>query len=164
MRDGNGRDGFAMLEAMAAVMIFMVIGSVLCSAALAMERQAIRRVERNEAYDAALAAVRIMAGEVVDGSLDSAAGILISEGGMEKTETELVVTPKDGSEPFSVLVTVWSEWDGETLILYGESAVGGQSAAVSLTMRRQRMTDSDAGTNGWVLVRYGNVWARKEQE
>lgn len=153
MKAGNKRSGFALLEVMAAVMIFMTVASVLLTSASAMHRRAIRKIEKDEAYDTALAAVRLMA--------YSPAEILTSGNGMAKRETELRITPEDGSEPFSVPVIVWSEWDGTELTLYAESVIGGQSGTASLTLRKRRngnvreATASDAGDGDWVLVRYG---------
>lgn len=136
MKAGSGRRGFAMLEAMAAVAVLMAVAASVLASVSAVNRREIRKIEKDEAYDAALAAVRLMADEVMEGGTDedSAANVLAMENGLTAREAEIVITPKDGSEPFSVPVTVRTERDDSRLILYAESVVGGQRKMVSLTL------------------------------
>lgn len=162
MKAGNKRNGFVMLEVMIVIMIFTAAASVLLASASAMNRRAVKEIEKDRAYDTALAAVRLMADGVINSEegTDSAVSLLTSGDGMDTRETYITVTPKDGSEPFSLPVTVWSKWDGDILALYAAAAEGGQMKTVSLTLQKQdpeyaAATPSSASDSEiWVPVRY----------
>lgn len=170
MRKGSGRRGSAMLEAMAAIAVLMAVAASVLASVSAVNRREIRKIEKYEAYDAALAAVRLMADEVMNGREN----VLQMESGMAARETRIVVTPKNGGEPFSVPVTVWTERDGRRLVLYAESVVDGQREAVSLVLEAEEAMEGQeapeaeallstpssaafAGDVKWKIIRYNRV-------
>lgn len=156
MKKGSGRRGFAMLEAMAAIAVLMAVAASVLASVSAVNRREIRKIEKYEAQDAALAVVRLMADEVMNGretmdgreamhgrkAEDLAENVQLMEDGMEARETRIVITPKNGDAPFSVPVTVWTEREGCRLILYAESVVDGQREAVSLVLEAEEALES----------------------
>jgi len=52
--------GSAMLEAMAVILVFLVMASVLFASGRALNRQTVRTLEKNVARDGALTAVRLL--------------------------------------------------------------------------------------------------------
>lgn len=171
MKMGDSRNGFVMLEVMAVIAILMAAAASMLVSASAMNRRAVRKIEKSEAYDAAVTAVQLMADAVMnggeDGQFSSEAPAL--ENGLEKRETRLVAEPKDGSEAVAVPVVIWTERNGNMLILYAESAVGGQKEAVSLTLEAREeepiaATPSSASYGTWMPVRYDRVKKTKEKE
>lgn len=146
MEPGGTRKGSAMLEVLAIMMVFMVFTTSMFTSAAAMNRRGLRTAAKNEAYHAALTAVRLMADEIINGG--AASDLLSGDGGMGPRETCITVMPEDGSGAFSVPVTVASQRDGDRLVLYGESVVDGQRKAVSMTLVKQESGD-------WIPVEYG---------
>lgn len=168
MRKGNRRSGFAMLEVMIVITIFMAVSASLFASASAMHKRSVNNAAKEEADDIAAAALRLMAEEAANGNEaeDSAAGLLIS--GMSPRETELVAAPKDGNEAVSFPVTVWSERDGDNLILYARAVRNGQKRTISLVLTRQEeerlATPSSAGDGKWRPVKYERIEESGEQE
>lgn len=53
-----------MLEAMAVILVFLVMASVLFASGRALNRQTVRTLEKNVARDGALTAVRLLAQDI----------------------------------------------------------------------------------------------------
>lgn len=143
------RKGSAMLEVLVIMMFFMVFASSMFTSAAVIHQRGMRNIAKNEAYHAALTAVRLMEEEISKGGAVS--DFLVKDGGMEPRETNITVVPEDGSDVFSVPVTVASKRDGDRLILYGEAVLDGQRKAVSMTMVKQKSGD-------WIPSEYGRDW------
>ena len=62
--------GFAMVEAMVVVMMFTLLASTLYGIAGMRHKMAIRRIQEDEAYYAAVSAVRLMAAELAEDGLE----------------------------------------------------------------------------------------------
>lgn len=120
--------GSAMLEAMAVILVFLVMASVLFASGRALNRQTVRTLEKNVARDGALTAVRLLAQDIMEGNRPGEE--------MEPEKTELEVIPEDGLGTFTVPVTVWAGEEGRNLVLYGMCAYGGQTEAVSLLLEK----------------------------
>lgn len=90
--------GSAMLEAMAVILVFLVMASVLFASGRALNRQTVRTLEKNVARDGALTAVRLLAQDIMEGNRPGEE--------MEPEKTELEVIPEDGLGTFTVPVTV----------------------------------------------------------
>ena len=164
----NKKAGFAMLEVLLFVMLFMIMASFLFASVSSLNRHIRKEAESGSSRDAAVAAVRIMAGEVMKGSAN---GLKIAEG-MKLVETEICAVPEDGSGYVKMPVWIWSERDGSRLILYGKSVSDGHSQILSLTMEHRgaeeeksrtgkekdkTATSSGAEPKEWRLVRYDRV-------
>ena len=146
METNGMRKGSAMLEVLVIMMVFMVFASSMFTSAAAMHQRGMRNIAKNEAYHAALTAVRLMEEEISRGG--AASDFLVKDGGMEPRETNITVMPVDGGDAFSVPVTVASKRDGDRLILYGEAVLDGQQRAVSMTLVKQE-------SGGWIPSEYG---------
>ena len=132
--------GSAMLEAMAVILVFLVMASVLFASG-----------RKNVARDGALTAVRLLAQDIMAGNRPGEE--------MEPEKTELEVIPEDGLGTFTVPVTVWAGEEGRNLVLYGMCAYGGQTEAVSLLLEKTEgsgggVTPSSAAAPVWRPVRY----------
>ena len=128
--------GSAMLEAMAVILVFLVMASVLFASGRALNRQTVRTLEKNVARDGALTAVRLLAQDIMEGNRPGEE--------MEPEKTELEVIPEDGLG---------------NLVLYGMCAYGGQTEAVSLLLEKTEesgggVTPSSAVAPVWRPVRY----------
>lgn len=163
MRKRNRRSGFAMVEVMIVITVFMAVLASLFASVSAMHKRAVNYVSKEEADDIAVAAVRLMADEIIkgNGDEDSPAGLL--ETGMPAKKTDIVVTLEGEGEAFFLPVTVWSKRNRDELVLYGEAVWNGQKSTISLTLIRQEerllATPSSAGNGKWKLGKY-----RKEEE
>lgn len=149
--------GFAMLEAMVMIMVFMILSASLLASAAAYHKRAVKRASNNEAYYAAVTAVKMMAGEVMKSggsqsalegtNADSQAAVaaLLTAGGMDRQETVIKAVANDGTER-EIPVAVSSQWigkdDGGTgrifLVLRAEATVGEQTEAVSITLQMRK--------------------------
>ena len=138
--------GSAMLEAMAVILVFLVMASVLFASGRALNRQTVRTLEKNVARDGALTAVRLLAQDIMEGNRPGEE--------MEPEKTELEVIPEDGLGTFTVPVTVWAGEEGRNLVLYGMCAYGGQTEAVSLLLEKTE------GSGPWWIRIF--VWAAAE--
>ena len=58
-----------MLEAMAVILVFLVMASVLFASGRALNRQTVRTLEKNVARDGALTAVRLLAQDIMENEL-----------------------------------------------------------------------------------------------
>lgn len=143
--------GSAMLEALAVIMVFLSMASVLFASGRALDRQTLRTLEKNAARDGALTAVRLLAQDIMEGNRTGEE--------MEPEKMELEVIPEDGMGAFTVPVTVWARETGEGLILSGMCTYGGQTEAVSLVLEKTEesssgATPSSAEVPAWRPVRY----------
>lgn len=167
MKRGGRRNGYVMLEVMTVIAVLMAAAASMLMSASAMNRREIRKIEKNEAYAAAITAVRLMADVVINDGEESPY-FLTLESGMTARETEIVVRPKDGSDILTVPVTIWTEREDDCLILYGESAVGGQKETAALILKTEGetrlATSSSASYGGWRPVRYRRAEDSKEKE
>lgn len=133
--------GFAMVEAMVVVMIFMILASTLYGISGIKHQMTIRRVQEDEAYYAALTAVRLMAEEINNGQC----GDMISNG-MESFETEISFIPDDADkEAVSVPVEICTERSGEDLLLTAKARDGKKEKRVTLLLHL------DSGTGQAVI-------------
>lgn len=150
------KKGFAMLEVMIIIMVFMVLAASLLATAGAVNRRAVKRATNNEAYYAALAAVKMMAGEVMNtdnNQANSAAYLLTSGSGLERTKCEIEIElnkplPPDYIYLETKRVPVWVSskaiWKKEGsepvgyLVLSAEATVGEQTENVSMTLKKQK--------------------------
>ena len=85
--------GSAMLEALAVIMVFLVMASVLFASGRALDRQTLRTLEKNAARDGALTAVRLLAQDIMEGNRTGEE--------MEPEKMELEVIPEDGMGAFT---------------------------------------------------------------
>lgn len=148
MRKKHGRKGgFALLEVMILIMVFLIILVSLFSAAGFKNRSAILRLKRTEAQYAAEAAVDLIAGELLRGETFPADGT-------EKAKTEITFEPDDGSGIVSVPITIWTEAADKELTVYAEAEIAGQKATASMRFekRLQVMSASSARIGEWLPV------------
>lgn len=130
MKKKSDNHGFVMVEAMVIVMIFTLLASTLYSLAEMKHRMAIRRVQEDEAYYAAVCAVRLLAEELGDGEYEER----ISNG-IELLGTEITFVPDDSDgEMVSVPVEVWTERSGDELLLGAKAEYGTREKKVTLLL------------------------------
>ena len=131
MKKNLDNHGFAMVEAMVVVMIFLLLASTLYGLAGMKHRMAIWRVQEDEAYYAAVSAVRLMAEELEDKEYKAK----ISNG-IEPFGTEITFVPDDPDiEAVSVPVEVWVERSGNELLLGAKAEYGTREKKVTLLLR-----------------------------
>lgn len=88
--------GSAMLEAMAVILVFLVMASVLFASGRALNRQTVRTLEKNVARDGALTAVRLLAQDIMEGNRPG-----------EEMEPEKTEGSGGGVTPSSAAAPVW---------------------------------------------------------
>lgn len=139
--------GFVMMEVMVLIMLFLLLSSSLLTVAASGHKRAVTFVRKEEAYCAALSAVRLMANEVMEYGEEegTVSELLLSERGMKKKKTELVLA-QDGECEVSVPVTLWTKRSGDELTLYAEAELGGCKETVSMMMVYQ---------DTWIPIAYG---------
>lgn len=144
-RNHNRRGGFALVEAMLLIMVFLIILTTLFSAVGFRNRAAIFRVRKLEAYCAAEVVLDMVSDEILHSD-----GWLIEE----KQEIVLTFEPDDGSEIVAMPVVVWIEIMDGDLTLYVEAEVDGHRASLSrqLEMGVQVMSASSAVSEEEVLI------------
>lgn len=173
----NNKRGSAMLEAVIAVMIFVMLASSLYALSGMEHRYVLSKMKEDEAYYAAVSAVRLMAQEVVSGDDSNGTAVqkLTSGTGMKKCRTSIVFEPKDSDETVSkaveIPVTVWSKREKDELILAARAEVGGKTKVVTMKLLKtediseenvenreiaKMASDSNAGEiSKWVPISYG---------
>lgn len=142
MRRRMDAHGFAMLEVVVVMMIFMILASSLYALAGMKHRRVVSEVREEEAYYAAVSAVRMMAQEVVNRAFEdgTAADALTRGDGMEKRWTKIRFVPEDSEKPdreIEIPVCIWSERDGDELLLGAEARTGGQTKTVTMRLVRK---------------------------
>lgn len=151
MKKNSG--GFVLLEVMTVMMVVLVFISALYGMSGAKYRRTLERVQEDEAYYTALAAVRLMAHEVVEYAEDenSVACELTAETGMKRQMTELLFEPDDEEEDTVAMpVKVWSKWEKETLILSAEAESGKKTCRVKLKLCLETLDDE----RHWIPIEY----------
>lgn len=155
-REATGRGGFVMLEVMIVIMAFMIVSSSLLAVSAQARKRAARRAAETEAYYAAVTAVRMMAGEIMENEdpPGPVAMALETPPGLSVTAETLTVkvtgeTAKEMPETFTIPVRVASEVseDGNLLTLCAEAEVAGERQLVSLSLEKQE--------GEWKLLGYG---------
>ena len=146
-------DGFAMLEVLVILMIITTLTATLYGAAGSSYRRTLSRVHEDEAYYAATAAVQLLAKEILSNDIDeeTIAYELSSGTGMKRKMTNLVFQPEDEGEEIRIPVCVWSECDGERLLLAAEVTCYGIKKQVTLQLKKKETETEER----WVPVRYG---------
>ena len=147
MNKNDREKGFVMLEVMVLIMIFLILSSSLLTTAVSGHKRAVASVRKEEAYCAALSAVRLMASEMMEHGEETGtvSERLLSGRGMKKRETVLSFAD-DGACEVSVPITLWSERNGNELILYAKAELGGYDEIVSGMMIYQ---------DTWIPADYG---------
>lgn len=158
-RKKSGRQGFVMLEVLAAAAVIGFLSASIAASAAAIHQRTLRRVEEKEAYDAAVTTVRMMALEIMenDNEPGTISEKLLCEPGLALADTVLAVETDTGESRKDVPVKIASKAQEERVrvILYAEASVGGVSRAVTLTMEKEE--------GGWELEEYGlsETWQDK---
>ena len=139
MKRRKREDGFVMLEVMAILMIVLLLVSTLYGIAGMRHRRALAKIQGEEAYYASIAAVRMMAKEVVEeGGEEGTVSYMLTKGnGMRKKAVSIEFESDAGEEIIEIPVTVWSERNGEELILGAESGTGTASRIVTMRLKRE---------------------------
>lgn len=147
------RSGFALLEAMIIVMVFLVLSAALMASAGVLYRKSLRQAERKAAYCGALTAVRMMAAQILEteGSEDRMDGTDLSDltdrrmtakrlmdpPGLAETETSLTAELPDGTRQ-AMTVFISSERDGDSLVLKARAVSGSQEETVTLRLEKRQ--------------------------
>ena len=155
-------DGFAMLEVLVILMIITTLTATLYGVAGSSYQRTLSRVHEDEAYYAAIATVQLLAKEVLSDDIaeGSIAYELISETGMKKRTTNLVFQSEDEEKEIRIPVCIWSECDGERLLLAAEVTCYGIKKQVTLQLekkepKKETETETEIETEEpWVPVRY----------
>lgn len=170
MEPKNRKKGFAMLEVMIIIMVFMVLAASLFASAGAINRRAVSRAANNEAYYAALAAVKLMAGEVMNhnNEVGSAANDLLNN--LPKTDSEIDFSrtgddgyPIDRNVPVTVSSALKTIKGIRYLTLTAEATVGGQTENVSITLQERQAYVPDypygCGVMGYLSLGTGSTFS-----
>lgn len=135
MKRNMGNRGFVMVEAMVIVMLFTLLASALYGLAGMKHRMAIHRMQEDEAYYAAVSAVRLMAAELADGENEEQ----ISNG-FEPFHTVITFEPDDfETEVISVPVEIWAERNGDELLLEAKAKCESVEKQVMLILYLEEM-------------------------
>lgn len=148
------KNGFIMLETLLISSILLLFSGAVLSASAVYGRGLRKRAAKNVAFDTALGAVRLMAGEVMKKE-QTPEGEYISNG-MEPVDTELIAEAVRIKEDVSFPVKIWSVRKEDVLILYAQAEVDRYRECVYMELReheQEEITPSDP--SGWVLYRYG---------
>lgn len=134
--------GSAMLEVVVVMMIFMILASSLYTIAGMKHKKAVAEVSEDEAYYAAVTAVRMMAQEVIHGESDNgtAAYVLTRGDGLEKRWTKIRFIPEDREKverEIEISVCIWSERNGDELLLGAEADAGGHTKSVTMRLEKK---------------------------
>ena len=172
--------GMAMVEVVLVIMIFTILASSLYGLAGMENRRVMRNISEEEAYYAAVSAVRLMEKEVTSGEIEAGlpAYELIAGDGMKKRGAEICFEPDepDGEgKAVRIPVEIWSERHGDELLLAARAEVHGVEKVVTMTLEKQKLVveeeeDESEGTRTaspsepeealesaevWVPVSYG---------
>ena len=151
MKRRKREDGFVMLEVMAILMIVLLLVSTLYGIAGMRYRRALAKIQEEEAYYTAIAAVRMMAKEVVEEDADegSISCMLTKGSGMRKKNTFIEFESDIDGEIVEIPVTVWSERNGEELILGAESGTGTASRTIRMQLKKEVEIQELPSENPW---------------
>lgn len=127
--------GFAMVEAMVVVMMFALLASTLYGIAGMRHKMAIRRIQEDEAYYAAVSAVRLMAAELAEGGAEEEFC-----DGMEPFYTEITFVPDDiETDEVSIPVEIWADRSGDELLLTAKVKYGSIEKQATLLLRLEEV-------------------------
>ena len=155
--------GFVMLEVLIVIMTVLLLTSA-GYLLIGMEHRRVQsRIKEDEAYYAALAAVRMMAQEVLNGDDEEGtiAHELISGSGMKKRTSMMTFESDEIENIIQIPVTVWTEHTGDELLLAAEAGSGANARTMTLLLKYiykedgYEDADSEVEHNKqWVLVSY----------
>lgn len=138
-----------MLEALLIGMIFMILSSSMYGYAGMENRYIKNKIHEDEAYYAAVTAVRMMVQEIMDHEAvkGSAAYQLTYGTGMKKRTVNLIFEAEDSDVmgEVDIPVDVWSEVEDDLLYLAAEVHVGEAKSTVRVQMRKEKEFDSMTG-------------------
>ena len=139
MKRRKNEDGFVMLEVLAVLMIVLLLISTLYGTVGMGYRRTLAKIDGEEAYYAALTAVRLMAREVVKTEAEegTASCALTQGSGMNKKTTVIEFESDEDGETIEVPVIVWSDCKGDELILGAESGTGAASRTVTMRLKKE---------------------------
>ncbi len=126
----KGTEGFALMEVLVLILVILIFLTSLFSSARFRHQVEVLRVEKMEASYEARAAVELMVNEILSG------GTCSLEDGLERTKTELVFEPMDGSDIIRRPVWVWTERREDELFVYAERVIGDHSEIASVRLVR----------------------------
>lgn len=158
MRRRKNTDGFVMLEVMTVMMIVLLLVSTLYGIAGMKHRRALVKMQEEEAYYAAIAAVRMMAKEVIEEEPEegTASYMLTKGSGMHKKTASIEFATESEGELIRIPVTVWSERQGEELILGAESGKEPVSRTVTLRLVKEIEVLDLPEENTWIEATASN--------
>ena len=138
MKRKMDNSGFAMVEAMVVVMMFTLLASTLYGIAGMRHKMAIRRIQEDEAYYAAVSAVRLMAAELAEDGLEED-----FYDGMEPFNTEITFVPDDlEADEVSIPVEIRADRSGDELLLAANVKYGtGEKQATLLLRLEETVTE-----------------------
>ena len=144
------KHGFVMLEVILVIMAGMILAASLYLLAGMEQRRVQAHVKEDEAYYAALAAVRMMAQEMMTGNDDEGTvyHALSSGNGMKKQTTRLLFESDELEEPVQIPVTIWSKRNGDELVLAAEAESGGKTSIMTVRMEYQNTEMCDDESEG----------------
>ena len=138
-----------MLEALIIGMIFMILSSSMYCYAGMENRYIKNKINEDEAYYAAVTAVRRMVQEITDheAAKGSAAYQLTHGTGMKKRTVNLIFEAEDSDVmgEVDIPVDVWSEVEDDLLYLAAEVHVGEAKSTVRVQMRKEEEIDPMTG-------------------
>lgn len=153
----RAKPGFALLEAMVFVLLMLLLGTAMLAAAYNMHRRSLERAENDRAYNAAVAALKIVGDDICQNAADADYAKNNYEG--ERTYT-LDLTPEGEAAQAYAQITMQGaagkitldgqEFDG--LRLTATATVAGETETVELTMQR-------AGAEAYPHTLYGAGFA-----
>ena len=151
MKRRKREDGFVMVEVMAVMMIVLLLVSTLYGIVGMGHRRTLSKIDEEEAYYAALTAVRLMEKEVIETEAEegTASYVFVQGSGMRKKTTCMEFESDVDGEIIEIPVTVWTERNGDELILGAESGTGAASRTVTMRLKKEEENSR------WIPVSYG---------
>lgn len=138
MKRLSDRKGFALLEVLVVMMIVLTLTSSLYSLAGMKQRNAIGKIQEDEAYYAAVSSVKLMAEEVINGTCEegTASYVLASGDGIGEIKSNIIFQPDNGDPSGEIVipVTLWSERSGDELLISAEAESGEKRKIVTIQL------------------------------
>ena len=153
MKKKIDQKGFAMIEVLIIMMVFAILASSLYGYSGIKHRKVLAKVCEDEAHYAAVSAVRLMEREILSTNAEegNAAYVLSYGDGMRKKRTYIAFESETGEKEVQLPVTIWSERDGDTLVLEAEATQEKQTSLVKLHLIQKQITETESC---WVPVSY----------
>ncbi len=124
------RPGFALLEVLVFLLVLLVLVAAILASAGNLHSRSVRRASSDRAYYAALAAVRMLAGDIADGTGSTAAF----------GETGMTLSVEDQGDMTVQVSSTGAQLDSTTkltfLTLKATATVGGETQTVELKMQQ----------------------------